>query len=109
MQVQKATSDVQVKTITVQAEKMTRALHALHRENTDLQVELRVTRDRLNVAHQAVDKMVSVCLVYRIGMHGRSFPLDDGGLGGFTPQVQWGVRRGPSPGKMLVAKYCTEL
>lgn len=105
MQVQKATSDVQVKTITVQAEKMTRALHALHRENTDLQVELRVTRDRLNVAHQAVDKMVSVCLVYRIRMHGRSFLLDDG-VWGVLPLRSSG---GPPPVKKLVAKYCSEL
>ncbi|KAG8293162.1 hypothetical protein J6590_025261 [Homalodisca vitripennis] len=57
MQVQKSTSDIQIKTITAQAEKMTRAIHAMHRENTELQVELRVTQEKLSVAQQALDKM----------------------------------------------------
>uniref|UniRef100_A0A1B6MG31 Uncharacterized protein n=1 Tax=Graphocephala atropunctata TaxID=36148 RepID=A0A1B6MG31_9HEMI len=57
MQVQKSTSDIQIKTITVQAEKMTRAIHSMHRENTELQVELRVTKEKLSVAQQALDKM----------------------------------------------------
>lgn len=107
MQVQKATSDVQVKTITVQAEKMTRALHALHRENTDLQVELRVTRDRLNVAHQAVDKMVSVCLVSSI-QDQDAWALDDGGLRVLPLRYSGGSSGGPPPVKKLVAKYCSE-